>query len=200
MGHGLQEREAKRKPEKRLWWLSLVLLFLALAVAAAVILFWGRVRTLEGYGYAGAFLISMLGNATILVPVPSLAAVFALGGMLKYPALVGVVAGLGMAIGELTGYMAGVAGRKMFAQNRGRFFSRLEGWMSRRGGITILLLAAFPTPFMDLAGAMAGSSRYSLWRFLLFCWMGKTVKGLMVAFAGAWGLSQVLRWLEPLGF
>lgn len=181
-------------------YLSLAVIGLVLLLAAAIIYFWERVEHLETYGYAGAFVISLLGSATIVVPVPALAVVFTLGGVLKYPWLLGLVVGVAEPLGELTGYMAGVAGRTALENNQGRIYRRLQGWMSRRGGTLIFAMAAFPNPLFDLVGAIAGSSRYPLWRFLLLCWAGKTVKGLLVALAGYWGLRLVLRWLELTGF
>ena len=64
-----------------------------IVMAFAVVYFGEYVRALEGYGYAGAFLISILGGATIIIPVPMLAVVFALGGVMKYTWLVGLSAG-----------------------------------------------------------------------------------------------------------
>ncbi|MEK7847884.1 MAG: VTT domain-containing protein [Chloroflexota bacterium] len=181
-------------------YLSLAVLGLVLLLAAAIIYFWEQVEHLETYGYAGAFVISLLGSATIVVPVPALAVVFTLGGVLKHPWLLGLVVGVAEPLGELTGYMAGVAGRTALENNQGRAFRWLQEWMRRRGGLVIFGMAAFPNPLFDLVGAIAGSFRYPLWRFLLLCWAGKTVKGLLVAMAGAWGLKSVLRWLEITGF
>jgi membrane protein DedA with SNARE-associated domain len=64
----------------------------------------------------------------------------------------------------------------------------------------LFTLSAIPNPFFDFAGAIAGAIYYPLWKFLLFCWAGKTIKGLMVAFAGAWGLRFILHWLNIIGF
>ncbi len=64
-------------------------------------------------------------------------------------------------------------------------YQRLVAWMERRGGITIFVLSVIPNPFFDLAGIAAGTLRYPLWRFLLFCWLGKTLKTTLVAWAGA---------------
>ncbi|MEE9201669.1 MAG: VTT domain-containing protein [Dehalococcoidia bacterium] len=179
--------------------LSLAVIGLVLLLAVAIVYYWERVAHLETYGYAGAFAISLLGTATILVPVPAMAVVFTLGGVLKYPLLLGLVVGVAEPLGELTGYMAGMASRSALESKQGRFYRRLQKWMLRRGGWVIFVLAAFPNPFFDLVGAIAGSFRYPLRRFLLFCWAGKTIKGLMVAFAGAWGLSLIRRWLELIG-
>ena len=63
--------------------------------------------------------------------------------------------------------------------------------MRRRGGITVFVLSAIPNPFFDLAGIVAGTLRYPLWRFLLFCWMGKVIKTAFVAWAGAETLTLI---------
>jgi membrane protein YqaA with SNARE-associated domain len=152
-----------------------------------------RFVALAGVGYVGIFLVSLLGNATIILPAPSLALVFAMGAALP-PLLVGLAAGAGEALGELTGYAAGFAGRVVIEDHQ--TYQRLAAWMQRRGGITIFVLSAIPNPFFDLAGIAAGTLRYPLWRFLLFCWLGKTLKTTFVAWAGSQSVAlveQVLR-------
>ena len=52
----------------------------SLLITAAIVAFRGQLRSLARYGYLGVFLISVLGNATVVLPVPSLAVVFA-GGL-----------------------------------------------------------------------------------------------------------------------
>jgi len=47
-----------------------------------------------------------------------------------------------------------------------------------------------------LAGAAAGALRYPIWKFLLVCFLGKTPKSILVAFAGAWALEGVLQFLQ----
>ncbi len=174
-------------------------LVVMLLLAAVVVYFWERVQDLGSYGYAGAFFISILGGATIIVPIPHVPVIFALGGVMPYPALVGVVAGLGESIGELTGYMAGFSGRRAFLNKRQEIYNRLVRWMKGRGLLVVMVAAMLPNPFFDLVGATAGALRLSLWKFLLACWAGKTIKGMAVAYAGAWGLGFVIRWLSGFG-
>jgi uncharacterized membrane protein YdjX (TVP38/TMEM64 family) len=102
---------------------------------------------------------------------------------------VGLVAGTGEALGELTGYAAGFAGRGII-ENR-KNYDRMVAWMQRRGGITVFLLSAIPSAFFDLAGIVAGTLHYPLWRFLLFCWMGKVLKTTVVAWVGARSLGII---------
>jgi membrane protein YqaA with SNARE-associated domain len=166
----------------------LLILGMVLGVSIAIYGFRDRFAELAAVGYSGIFLVSLLGNATIILPAPSLALVFAMGSALP-PLLVGLVAGVGEALGELTGYAAGFGGRAVIEDYD--MYQRLAAWMQRRGGITVFLLSAIPNPFFDLAGISAGTLRYPLWRFLLFCWMGKTIKTTVVAWAGSQSIALV---------
>jgi membrane protein YqaA with SNARE-associated domain len=166
---------------------SLVVLSV-LAISVLIFSFRDRFAELAAIGYPGIFLVSLLGNATIILPAPSLALVFAMGSALP-PLLVGLAAGVGEALGELTGYAAGFGGRAVIEDQK--VYDRLEDWMQRRGGITVFVLSVFPNPFFDLAGIAAGSLRYPLWRFLLVCWLGKTIKTIVVAWAGSQSITLV---------
>jgi len=155
---------------------------LAVAVSLIIVVFRDELARFERYGYPGVFLVSLLGNATVIFPAPSLAVVFGMGGVLN-PLLVGLVAGVGEALGELTGYLAGYGGRAVIEDRE--MYGRLEEWMQRHGSATILTLSAIPNPFFDLAGIAAGALRFPLAQFLLSCWVGKTIKTIAIAFAGA---------------
>ncbi len=78
--------------------------------------------------------------------------------------------------------MAGFSGQVVFEKSR--IYMRLERWMRQRGAIVILILSFFPNPFFDLAGAAAGVLKYPLWRFLVFCFVGKTLRYILVAAFG----------------
>lgn len=161
---------------------------LVLALSIAIFAFRDQFTKLAAVGYAGIFLVSLVSNATIILPAPSLALVFAMGSALP-PLLVGFLAGTGEALGELTGYAAGFAGRGII-ENR-KNYDHMAAWMRRRGDITVFVLSVVPNPFFDLAGLVAGTLRYPLWRFLLFCWMGKVIKTAFVAWAGAESLTLI---------
>ncbi|TET76056.1 MAG: DedA family protein, partial [Dehalococcoidia bacterium] len=65
-----------------------------------------------------------------------------------------------------------------------RFYPRLEQWMTRRGFIAITVLSFVPNPFFDVAGATAGALRFPLWKFLLACFVGKTLRYIPLAWLG----------------
>lgn len=174
------------------WWRLVILLF-AIGLTALIFIYREQVARFSTYGYLGLFFVSVIGNATVLLPVPSLAATFVTGGVFN-PLIVGIVSGAGMAIGELSGYLAGYGGGAIIeSQDRVRY-ERMENWMRRYGLVTIFVLSVIPNPIFDLAGIAAGALHFPLWQFLLICFLGKTVKGIALACAGA----QSMQWLERL--
>jgi uncharacterized membrane protein YdjX (TVP38/TMEM64 family) len=189
--------EIKRGSPKTAYILGIIGVVATLVMAVAVVYFWEFVRALEGYGYLGAFLISILGGATIIVPVPMLAIVFALGGVLT-PYWVGIAAGLGETIGALVIYMTGHgAGTALFG-SEGKLQSaylRMMRLMEQRGSLTLFLLSAILNPFFYPAALAAGATRFGIRKYFFICFAGKTIKGFTVAYAGYWGLRWLLRML-----
>lgn len=168
------------------------------AMAVAVVYFWRYVVELSGFGYASAFLVSLLGGATIIIPVPMLAIVFALGGVLK-PYWVGIAAGLGETIAALTIYMTGYgSGVALLRLKSGKIqsaYTRLMRLMERRGSVTLFLLSSVLNPFFYPAALAAGAIRFGVRKYFFICFAGKTIKGLTVAYAGYFGLRGLLRLL-----
>lgn len=180
--------------KKRL--VPLLILLLVIAIIVGIFYFYryypDRAAQLKGYGYLGAFLISLTLNATIVLPAGNILILAILGATLPSATLVGLAGATGAAIGEITGYMAGYSGRAMV--RRQRTYARLEGWVKKWGAITIFILSLVPFVF-DLAGIAAGVLRFPLWKFLLACWLGRTILYILIALAGAQGWEIVLRYL-----
>jgi uncharacterized membrane protein YdjX (TVP38/TMEM64 family) len=164
---------------------------LAIAAAISVLVFQvsDRVEQFGLYGYPGVFVINLLGNATVILPAPSLAIVSVTGSVLN-PYLVGLSAGAGSALGELTGYLAGYGGRAA-VQDQERY-QQIAAWMHRYGLWVILVLAIIPNPLFDLAGIAAGVLKIPVYRFLLVCWLGKTIKTTVFALGGRALLAALL--------
>ncbi|MCX6799352.1 MAG: hypothetical protein NTW59_04650, partial [Candidatus Diapherotrites archaeon] len=67
------------------------------------------------FGLLGLFFFSIIGNATIFLPVPVDIVVLIISPLAANPLmalLIGIVSGVGAAIGELSGYFIGVLGIK----------------------------------------------------------------------------------------
>jgi membrane protein YqaA with SNARE-associated domain len=154
---------------------------LAVGITVGIILLRDRIKEFAAYGYPGVFLVSLVGNATIILPAPSFAVVFAVGSAL-HPLAVGVVAGLGAALGEMTGYLAGIGGRTVIEKRD--LYNRLEKWMRKAGMLVVFLLAVIPNPAFDLGGMVAGALRMPVWRFLLAGWAGKSIRFTLLALSG----------------
>lgn len=188
---------AEDKMDKRDWltkrFLPLLALLLVVAITVGIFYFYknypDRVDQLKSYGYLGAFIISLTFNASLILPTGNILILSVLGAVLPSAIVVGLVGGAGAAIGEITGYMAGYSGRGI--AQRSKMYERVEGWMRRWGALTIFIMSVVPFIF-DLAGIAAGVLRFSFWKFLLLCWLGRTILYIGVALAGAWGWEAVL--------
>lgn len=161
---------------------------LAVSVCALIFVYRGHVAALGNYGYAGAFLVSLACSATVVVPVPGLLIVFALGAVLN-PWLVGLLSGLGSTIGETSGYLLGYSGHGMLQNTR--LYRRVQDGVGKRGPIALFVLALIPNPVFDIAGAAAGAVRMPFWKFMAFGGAGRTLKHTFFAFAGSWGMGFV---------
>ena len=167
---------------------QIVAVVFALALTAILVLFRQRIASLGTSGYVGIFVISVLANASIILPVPGWATVFTLGAVMD-PFRVGVVAAAGGTIGEMNGYLLGYGGRARF--ERSPRYQQVERWMRRWGWLTVFVLALVPNPLFDLAGLASGALRYPVCKFIIFGGLGRTIKFLGYSYAGAWG-SQFL--------
>jgi len=170
---------------------------LSVVITVAIVLLSDRIAALSRLGYLGVFLISLLGNATVIFPVPSLAVVFA-GGSVLNPWIVGLCSGVGEPLGELTGYLAGYGGSAVVADSAR--YERVRGYMKRHGMLTIFVLSTIPNPLFDLAGIVAGMTHVPIWRFLLPCWLGKTIKGVLIAHLGSVAIQWVTSLLQGWGW
>jgi uncharacterized membrane protein YdjX (TVP38/TMEM64 family) len=148
---------------------------------------------LESYGYLGTFLISILANATVIIPAPGLVIVFSMGAKFS-PLLVGLAAGAGATIGELSGYLAGFSGQGII-ENQKRY-DQMVAWMQKNGPLTILILAFIPNPLFDLAGMIAGALKMPVYKFLFWALIGKVLKMLLFSYAGAGLITS--DWLNEL--
>ena len=169
-------------------------LLLVIVISGAILYFFERyperVEELKKYGYLGAFLLTLIQNTTVIFPIPGIP-VLALGAVLPSPTLVGIAGGTGAVIGEITGFIVGYSGHGMVKSSQ--TYARLESWMRRWGTMAIFIFSAIPILPFDLAGIAAGALRFPFWKFFLACWMGRVLKYIFLAWAGALGWEVILR-------
>ena len=173
--------------------LPLLALFLVIVITVGIFYFYKQdpdmVEKFKSYGYLGAFIISLTFNATLILPTGNILILSVLGAVLPSAIVVGLVSGAGAAIGEITGYLAGYSGRGL--AQRSKMYNRVESWMRRWGAPTIFIMSVVPFIF-DLAGIAAGVLHFPFWKFLLLCWLGRTLLYIGIALTGAWGWEAML--------
>lgn len=139
-------------------------------------------------GYLAAFLISFLGNATIFLPVPSFIFIFTQAKVLN-PVLLGIAAGAGAALGELTGYLIGRGSGAVINKKNSELLEKAKEWVGRYNIFPILILfAATPLPD-EIVGVIAGAVKYDVKKFLLASFIGKTILYMTIAFAGLYSIE-----------
>ena len=205
VGTGVAKIGSKRK-----YILGGLFLVLTIAFSVALIYYWEEIEYLWKYGYPFVFLVSFLAGCSIPNPLPYIVVVFTLAAKLD-PTLVGVTSGLAAGIGGTLVYLAGRGGGKFFSKigflspNTGgtststsrasRWTSRIIDWAQRRGAIVVFIMSAVFNPIFAPAAIAMGVLRFPLWKFFVMCWAGNTVKSLIIAYSGYFGLGTLLRWL-----
>ena len=148
------------------------------------------------YGYFGVFLISLIGALSIIFPIPYTVIIFTLGGLkigeawVFEPLLIAVAAGIGSAIGEFSGYLLGVGGRKVISDKYKKKMDFLVRVFNKYGPITIFLFALTPLPD-DLLFIPMGVMRYSIIKAFIPALLGKFFMNLIVAYSGRFSIGII---------
>lgn len=148
------------------------------------------VQALSGpLAYLGIFFVGFVGSASIILPiVPAVIIIPAAAGFLN-PWLVGIAAGLGSGLGEITGYVLGRGGNYLVGAKQKKYFNRAERLMEKYGAVAVIFVfAALPLPF-DVVGIICGVTKYSLKKFLVANTAGKILKFTALALAGSYGIG-----------
>jgi membrane protein YqaA with SNARE-associated domain len=143
------------------------------------------------YGYLGVFLISLIGAMSIFVPIPYTVVIFILGGLSSFePLWIAVAAGIGSAIGEFSGYLLGVGGRKVIGNKYKKRMEFITKLFKKYGPVAIFVFALTPLPD-DLLFIPLGVMRYSLLRAFIPALLGKFFSNLIIAYSGRLSLQII---------
>jgi len=156
-------------------------------VATGLVLWTTGTFNIESAGYTSIWFLAFIGAALVFLPVSSLAAVCVAATVDLNPFLIAVVAASAEAIGELTGYLAGMGGKAVFERNR--FYLRFKNLFLRYAALTLFFGSIIPNPLFDIMGVAAGSILYPVRRFLLLVFIGKTIKFTWVALGCYYGVT-----------
>lgn len=155
----------------------------ALNIAAYYLIPDDFVEQLGAFGYLGVFLVTLVANATVVVPVPYYGLVARLSQELS---ILGVIlAGAsGSAIGESVAFFVGRSGRN--AVDDTRFYRWVQSQLQQpwRAFLVLFLLAAPPNPAFDVAGLTAGALGLPFWMFFVAVFLGRLIRIGSIALFG----------------
>jgi membrane protein YqaA with SNARE-associated domain len=181
------------KRQQWMHWFKLLAVIVCLIVVSFFLAYWfNRLADslhlpLNRYAflaYLVVFLVAVVANLTVVAPVPIAVSVMITVAQNWNPLLAALAAALGGSIGELSGYYAGYAGRKIAIANDFIDFKRVEGWIQRWGAWAIVFLAFQPVIPFDVGGLIAGAARMPLRKFMPALFAGKLPKYILLAYAG----------------
>jgi len=147
---------------------------------------WGQ-GLIQSYGLLGLFFIVLITSASVIVAVPGWMFVI-IAGYFYHPLAVALVAAVAGTLGEYTSYLLGRGGNYIIEKKKIANLEKIEGWFKKYGFILFPIFAAGPLPF-DILGIIAGTLKYDVWKFFLGTFIGKLIKGLVLAYMGYAGLA-----------
>lgn len=135
------------------------------------------------YGYFGVFLMSLLGSMSIFFPIPYTVVIFTLGTVEAFnPLLIALASGVGSAVGEFSGYLLGLGGRKIISEKSKRKMDFLLKVFGKFGPLAIFLFALTPLPD-DLLFIPLGVMRYNLLKAFIPALIGKLCMSLIIVYS-----------------
>lgn len=161
-----------------------------------------------GYSLIGMLIISFAAGSLLsftAVPVPYWLFVFTLPTILApkwgitAPVIVALISALGATLGHMPtfflGYGGSSFGEKVFSRFDSRFYARAIAWARKHGSWASFLISAVFNPIHLPMTIAMGMIRYSPLKFFVFSFLGNTLKGLFLAFAGYYGINIILRFI-----
>jgi len=139
-------------------------------------------KSLQAYGYIGAFMIALLGSLVPFLPVPYLLPIVLMSKTLD-PLLLGVLAGVGGALGKLTSYGLGRFSRRLLSEERRKKMTYLGNAIGKYGAVAVFLFALTPLPD-DVIYIPVGLTGLNLAKFMIANMLGKIVLSWIVAYTG----------------
>ena len=201
--------EKKKKFLNKGVWLALI--GVTIIVCVLLIRYWKYLGQFQILIYLGLFFTAILAGSPIPIPTPCMALTFGLGSKFE-PVVIGLVAGLGAAIGSMLVYFTARTGRrflpslnisdpanKIYTNWVGKFLRKIKiprflKFVNKRGVVGVFLFSIFPNPLLMPILFTMGINRTRAWKVAIACYLGHSVMFLTLAFLGHYGLGSLLRY------
>lgn len=167
----------------------------AIAVISAIVLWETMVvqTSLGQLGLGSVFLVSMLSHMTIVARDMFVPMMLSLSASYN-PILLGVIAGWGGAMGDISAYFLGWGVGESIRGDQNGKEDHLTRWIRRYGLWAVLLFAVTPLPDTPIL-ILAGSSQLPFRKLLIVQGIGKSALYSLGAFVGGFimeGLSETV--------
>lgn len=202
------EQEVKKR------WSKKELALGGLGIAATVALFvvaiyykdeLANMQHLAGFGLLGVLVVSFIAGSTFsitAIPVPYWALVIGLPSLIadQYeimaPVYVGLLAGLGASLGQFITFMIGYGGRtlseRITSKISSRLYDRAIGVAERHGSLAVFPMSLIPNPIHLPMSIAIATLHYPPHKFFIFSFLGTSLKSLILAFCGYYGLNPLV--------
>ncbi len=164
--------------------------------------------TITRYGLIGVCIVAFIAGSTFSVtalPVPYWILTLTLPTLLasRYgiwsPVWVGLLSGLGAALGQFLTFMIGYGGRGLSERVghhfNARIYDKAVEWAKKRGSWAVFFMSVMVNPLHLPMTIAIATLKYPPLKFLLYSFLGAAIKSLVIAFAGYFGLTTLLDWL-----
>ncbi|MFH1366511.1 MAG: VTT domain-containing protein [Patescibacteria group bacterium] len=144
----------------------------------------------RSHGYWGAFIISLVGAASLFIVIPYVGFVFLLATAGLNIWWLSLLAGLGAALGEIISYLIGYAGGRLTDKHHKEKYEKIHSWIKSHPRLTPLVIFIFGlTPLPDdLIFIPLGLVRYNFIKAFIPGFFGKAI---MIWFTLYFGIASL---------
>ncbi len=152
-------------------------------------------------GYWGAFVVTAISNAALIIPIPYGTVLFLLGSLGLNPWLLGFLTGVAAGLGEVIGYWVGRGAGLLVSKKQQEKFKKINLFISRHPHLTPWLIFFFGTTPIpdDIILIPLGIIKYPFWKAIIPDALGKLVMTTAMSLAGKYSLTVIQSWFGQEG-
>jgi membrane protein YqaA with SNARE-associated domain len=141
-------------------------------------------RAFTTFAYAGAFLVCLVANAVVAIPIPYIPVIAHVGATAESAALVVVLGALGSVLGESVAFVVGRAEQGLVSEHP--LYKRLHRLAERKwlAGLVLFGLAVPLNPLFDVAGLAAGAMGMRYRVFFIAVFAARIVRLALIVWLG----------------
>jgi membrane protein YqaA with SNARE-associated domain len=194
--------EKNIEPAGKIHWVKFILTALGI-IALSILFYWVLVHYVSPHftlshiawiAYLTLFGIICLINLSF-IPLPFAVSLMIAAAAKFNPVMIALVCSLGACLGEMSGYYAGVLGKKLAFTGETRVYQLMKKWIDKFGFWAIAFLSFQPILPIEVGGIIAGTMKMPVSKFFPALWLGKFPKYLILIYAGL-GLISFLPFLQ----